>query len=168
MPKLRRGRGGARGDLWTLAGGEDGVLQSFIAIGVLPNPISSSSEVWSRLASVVFGQDSSNNRKWLYTTWTLNRKGIKTRVEATLQRQSEQATGQILSASQEQHVEQDHQVNKKDDKETQTGTVSDQVKEESEVELLNDDDRIDDIAKQGTESEDDSVDEQMYTNDEGN
>ncbi|KAI4822711.1 hypothetical protein KUCAC02_008242 [Chaenocephalus aceratus] len=166
MPKLRRGRGGARGDLWKLAGGEDRVLQSFIAIGVLPNPISSSSEVWSRLASVVFGQDSSNNRKWLYTTWPLNRKGIQTRVEATLQRQSEQATGQKLSASQEQHVEQDHQVNKKDDKETQTGTVSDQVKEESEVELLNDDDRIDDIAKQGTESEDDSVDEHMYTNDE--
>ncbi|KAI9538436.1 hypothetical protein NQZ68_014180 [Dissostichus eleginoides] len=165
MPKLRRGRGGARGDLWTLAGGEDRVLQSFIAIGILPNPISSSSEVWSRLASVVFGQDSSNNRKWLYTTWTLNRKGIKTRVEATLQRQSEQATGQILSASQEQHVEQDHQVNKKDGKETQTGTVSDQVKEESELELLNDDDRNDDIAKQGTESEDDSVDEQMYKND---
>ncbi|KAI4799916.1 hypothetical protein KUCAC02_016454 [Chaenocephalus aceratus] len=164
MPKLRRGRGGARGDLWTLAGGEDRVLQSFIAIGILPNPISSSSEVWSRLASVVFGQDSSNNRKWLYTTWTLNRKGIKTRVEATLQR-TLQATGQILSASQEQHVEQNHQVNKKDDKETQTGTVSDQVKEESELELLNDDDRNDDIAKQGTESEDDSVDEQMYKND---
>ncbi|KAI9517227.1 hypothetical protein NQZ68_008486 [Dissostichus eleginoides] len=46
----------------------------------------------------------------------------------------------------------------------QTGTVSDQVKEESELGLLNDDDRNDDIAKQGTESEDDSVDEQMYKN----
>ncbi|KAF3854208.1 hypothetical protein F7725_022263 [Dissostichus mawsoni] len=90
MPKRRRGRGGARGDLWTLAGGEDRVLQSFIAIGILPNPISSSSEVWSRLAF----------------------KMIRRRRQAQ---------------------------------------CPDQVKEESELELLNDDDRNDDIAKQGTE-----------------
>ncbi|KAJ7998554.1 hypothetical protein DPEC_G00206110 [Dallia pectoralis] len=44
MPKIRRGCGGTRRDLWTLAGGEDRVLQSFINVSMLPYPKPSNSE----------------------------------------------------------------------------------------------------------------------------
>ena len=140
MPKKRRGCGGTRRDLWTLAGGEDRVLHSFIGIGILPNTIPSSSKVWSRLASKVFGQDNPKNRKWLHTIWTHNRKGIKSRVEAIHERDSEHA-----------------QANKTDENETQTGTESEKVKEQ----LLIEKERNDDTAKQGMDSEDDTGMEQV-------
>ena len=107
MPKKRKGKGSSRGDLWSIAGGEQLIVEHFLSLDILDQDQSFCSDVWSNLSQKIFGNVKEKNKKWLHCLWTYNRRDIRGKVKATscISKGPELPTDQDSVESQREMVE---------------------------------------------------------------
>lgn len=67
--------------MWKAAGGKDVIVKFFKTADINQQDTTQNAPIWHMLSTNIFGQNTQNNRQWLYVVWRYNRRDLRTIVQ---------------------------------------------------------------------------------------
>jgi len=80
MGRTKKGGRIPKDNLWIRAGGKDNIVSTLSDFDILKKETCWTSETWQELSVIFFGINQDRYKKWLYTIWHQNRRGVRTSV----------------------------------------------------------------------------------------